>query len=121
MKAIARSFAGPVMIAAGINHFVNPDFYLKIIPAGLPAPEALVYVSGAAQSLTALGTMFPRTRRGAGWVLIATLVAIYPANIYMAVNPEKFPSIPQWALLARLPLQFLFIYWVWLATLKEET
>lgn len=121
MKKIARFFAGPVMITAGINHFVNPDFYLKIVPAGLPAPAALVYISGAAESLAALGTMFPRTRRPAGWFLIATLVAVYPANIYMAVNPEDFSSIPHWALLARLPLQFLFIYWVWLATLKEET
>ena len=120
MKRIARFFAGPVMIAAGINHFVNPDFYLNIVPEGLPEPEALVYISGAAESFAALGTMFKPTRRPAGWFLIATLVAVYPANIYMAINPEKFSSIPQWILLARLPLQFLFIYWVWLATLKDE-
>ncbi len=121
MRTIARFFAGPVMIAAGINHFVNPDFYLNIVPEGLPAAETLVYISGAAESLAALGTMFPRTRHLAGWFLIATLVAVYPANINMTVNHEKFSSIPLWALVARLPLQFLFIYWVWLATLKEET
>ena len=120
MKAIARFFAGPVMVAAGINHFVNPDFYLKIVPDALPAPEALVYLSGVAEIAGALGTMHPRTRRPAGWFLIATLVAVYPANIYMAVEADRFESIPRWALLARLPLQFLFIYWVWLATLKEE-
>ena len=57
--------------------------------------------------------------QGQGDRLIATLVAVYPANIYMALNPSRFPSIPQWALIARLPLQFLFIYWVWLATLAE--
>lgn len=120
MKKIARFFAGPVMVAAGINHFVNPDFYLKIVPSALPAPEALVYLSGVAQVLGALGTMHPRTRRPAGWFLIATLVAIYPANIYMALNPDRFANIPQWALWARLPLQFLFVYWVWLATLRDE-
>lgn len=120
MKWIARFFAGPVMVAAGINHFVNPDFYLKIVPSALPAPEALVYLSGVAEIAGALGTMHPRTRRPAGWFLIATLVAVYPANIYMAVNPDRFEAIPQWALWARLPLQFLFVYWVWLATLKEE-
>lgn len=119
MKMVARIFAGPVMIAAGINHFVNPDFYLKIVPEALPEPDALVYGSGIAEVLGAVGTMHPRTRKPAGWFLIATLVAVYPANIYMALNPSRFPSIPQWALIARLPLQFLFIYWVWLATLAE--
>jgi uncharacterized membrane protein len=120
MRKVAKFFAGPVMVAAGLNHFVNPDFYVKIVPHALPAPEALVYVSGVAEVLAALGTMHPRTRRTAGWFLIATLIAVYPANIYMALNPSRFPSVPRWALIARLPLQFLFVYWVWLATLKEE-
>ena len=120
MKKIARFFAGPVMVAAGINHFVNPEFYLKIVPSALPYPDALVYLSGVAEIAGALGTMHPRTRRPAGWFLIATLVAVYPANIYMAFSPDRFASIPQWVLWARLPLQFLFVYWVWLATLKEE-
>ena len=121
MRWIARFFAGPVMIAAGINHFVNPDFYLKIVPSALPNPEALVYLSGVAEIAGAVGTLHPRTRRPAGWFLIATLVAVYPANIYMALNPDRFSNIPPWALWARLPLQFLFVYWVWLATLKDET
>lgn len=108
------------MVVAGINHFVNPEFYLEIVPSWLPAPKALVYLSGVAEIVGALGTMHPRTRRPAGWFLIATLVAVYPANIYMALNPDEFSSLPQWALWARLPLQFLFIYSVWLATLKEE-
>lgn len=108
------------MIAAGVNHFVNPEFYLKIVPSVLPYPEALVYLSGAAEIAGALGTMHPRTRRLAGWFLIATLVGVYPANIYMAFNPDRFANIPPWALWARLPLQFLFLYWVWLATLTDE-
>ena len=120
MKWIARVFAGPVLVAAGINHFVNPEFYLKIVPSALPNPEALVYLSGVAEIAGALGTLHPRTRRPAGWFLIATLVAVYPANIYMALNPDRFSNIPSWALWARLPLQFLFVYWVWLATLKDE-
>ena len=120
MKKVARFFAGPVMVAAGVNHFVNPEFYLKIVPSVLPYPDALVYLSGVAEIAGALGTMHPRTRRPAGSFLIATLVAVYPANIYMAVNPDRFASIPQWALWARLPLQFLFVYWVWLATLARD-
>ena len=119
MKKVARFFAGPVMVAAGINHFVNPGFYLRMIPQALPAHEALVYGSGVAEILGALGTMHPRTRRPAGWFLIALLVAVFPANVYMAANPSRFSSIPHWALLARLPLQVLFVYWVWLATIKD--
>ena len=109
------------MVAAGVNHFVNPGFYIKIIPEGLPDPATLVYVSGVAEILGAVGTMHPATRRSAGIFLIATLVGVYPANIYMALNPEKFASIPQWALWARLPFQFLFVYWVWKATLAKES
>ncbi|HJR45778.1 MAG TPA: DoxX family membrane protein [Actinomycetota bacterium] len=117
---MARVFAGPVMALAGLNHFLNPAFYERIVPPGLPATEALVYGSGVAEIAGALGTLHPRTRRAAGWFLIATLVAVYPANIYMAVEADRFSDIPRWALLARLPLQFLFVYWVWVATLRRD-
>lgn len=122
MRTIARIFAGPVMILAGLNHFVNPEFYLKIIPPALPAPEFLNLASGAAEIIGGVGTLHPRTRRPAGWLLISTLVAIFPANIYMAVYASDFPDVPggRAGLLARLPFQVLFIYWVWLATLKDE-
>lgn len=125
MKAVARFFSGPVMILAGINHFVMPAVYEKIIPPELPGPRALVYVSGVAEILGGLGTMHPRTRRPAGWFLIATLVAVFPGNIYMAAKADDFPGVPGGpaTLYARLPLQALFIYWVYLATLQapEET
>ncbi|HVM36533.1 MAG TPA: hypothetical protein VM784_14480 [Actinomycetota bacterium] len=120
MRIVARIFAGPVMILLGLNHFVSPDAYAKIIPPALPAPYALVYISGAAQALGAAGTLHPKTRRAAGWFLIAMLVAIFPANVYMALEPENFPSIPRWALLARLPLQGLFVYLVWRAALADD-
>ncbi|MCA1707703.1 MAG: DoxX family membrane protein [Actinobacteria bacterium] len=119
MRKIARFFAGPVMTLAGINHFVMPGTYERIIPAGLPAPRMLVYVSGVVEIVGALGTMHPRTRRRAGWLLVATLVAVFPANVYMALNADDFPGVPggQAALIVRLPLQVLFIYWVWVATM----
>ncbi len=120
MRTIARFFAGPVMFAAGVNHFVNPSFYEEIIPAGLPAPTALVYVSGVAEMVGALATMHPRTRRAGGWILVATLVAVFPANVWMALNGERFPSLPQWALIVRLPLQLLFLYLVWIAALRAD-
>ena len=120
MRTVARVFAGPVMVLAGVNHFLNPGFYERIVPPALPATDALVYASGVAEIAGALGTMHPRTRRRAGWFLIATLIAVYPANVYMAVEADRFADVPRWALWARLPLQFLFVYWVWVATLKDR-
>ena len=121
MRRVAVAFAGPVMTLAGINHFVMPHAYASIVPDLLPAPMGLVYVSGVAEIVGGLGTMHPRTRRPAGWLLIATLVAVFPGNIYMALNAEDYPGVPggQLSLLARLPFQALFVYWVWLATLSE--
>ncbi len=122
MLLIARIFSGPLLILAGLNHFLNPEFYLKIIPPFLPAPETLNWASGAAEVVGGLGTLHPTTRRAAGWLLITTLVAVFPANLYMALRPSEFPDAPGGGLglLVRLPLQVLFIYWVWLATLSPS-
>jgi uncharacterized membrane protein len=122
MKKVARFFTGPVMALAGVNHFIMPRAYEAIVPDVLPAQRELVYASGVAEILGALGSMHPRTRRPAGAFLIATLVAVFPANIYMAMNAQDY-NVPggRLALLARLPLQVLFIYWVWLATLSEDS
>lgn len=121
MRRIARFFAGPMMAVAGIAHFVVPRTYASIIPDVLPGHLPLVYASGAAELLGALGTMHPRTRRPAGWLLIGTLVVVFPANVNMALNPDEY-SVPGGlaSLIARLPLQALFVYWVWLATIKDD-
>lgn len=121
MELVARIFAGPVMFIAGLNHFINPSFYEKIIPEFLPAPTALVYVSGVAEMVGAAGVIYPPTRRKGGWFLIAVLVAVFPANLHMAINASDYPDIPKWTLVARLPLQALFIYLVWLAALREPS
>ena len=122
MYVIARVFAGPVMALAGLNHFVMPDAYVSIMPGYVPAHLQLVYVSGIIEMLGGLGTLHPRTRRPAGLVLIATLVAIFPANVHMALNASDYPDVPggTTALVARLPLQVLFIYWVWLAAVRKR-
>lgn len=122
MRRIAQAFSGPVMIVLGINHFVFPQTYVTAVPDALGAKLALVYLSGIAQIAGGLGTMNARTRRAAGWLLVATLIAIYPANVYMAIHPDRYPGVPGGSvtLIARLPLQILFIYWVWLAALQKE-
>jgi uncharacterized membrane protein len=87
--------------------------YEAIMPDYLPAHRPLVYASGAAEALGGAGLLHPATRRIAGWWLVATLVAIFPANVGMAQHPERY-RIPggRTALLARLPLQAVLVAWV---------
>jgi len=103
------------MVAAGANHFVAAAAYVAMIPRALPAPAALVAISGVAEILGGLGLMLPATRRLAGWGLIALFVAIFPANINMAVHhlPLGDRVLPSWALWARLPLQAALIVWAY--------
>jgi uncharacterized membrane protein len=99
-------------VLAGALHFVIPRQYEAIMPPSLPAPRALVYASGVAEIAGGVGVMHPRTRRLASLWSIATLVAVFPANVHMAVHPERYP-VPggRVALLLRLPLQALAIAW----------
>ena len=100
----------------GIDHFVNPDFYLSIMPPAFPLHAEAVYISGFFEILGGICVLIPSLRKLAGWGLIALLVSVYPANIYMAINPEAFPEISIGLLYFRLPLQFLFIYWAYSIT-----
>ena len=100
----------------GIDHFINPDFYLSIIPPAFPLHAEAVYISGFFEILGGICVLIPSLRKLAGWGLIALLVSVYPANIYMAINPEAFPEISIGLLYFRLPLQFLFIYWAYSIT-----
>ncbi len=111
VKSILRALLGGFMVLAGVNHFLNPKLYLRIMPPYLPWHEALVALSGAGEIALGLLVFVPRYRRMAGWGLIALLVAVFPANVYMALNPQRFAPIPQWALWLRLPLQAVLIAW----------
>lgn len=119
LRTIARLFSGPLMLVAGLNHLRSPRVYESIMPPYLPAHRQLVYASGVAEALPALMTFHPRTRRAGGWGLIATLIGVFPANVEMALHPERFRGIPPAALWARLPVQLVMIYLVWLATLSR--
>ena len=109
-----RPFAGPFFIFAGVMHFIIPRTYRRIMPPYVPAPMAMVYASGVAEAAGGAGLLVASQRRRAGWWLIATLLAVFPANLHMALHPEQFPEIPggKRALWARLPLQAVFIAWV---------
>ncbi len=109
-----RDLAGPGFVVAGALHFVMPRVYRRIMPPYVPAPMAMVYASGVAEIAGGAGLMVPRSRRLAGWWLIATLIAVFPANLHMALHSDEYSEIPGGApvLWARLPLQGAFIAWV---------
>jgi uncharacterized membrane protein len=109
MRAV-RFLAGPLFVVAGLLHFTRTRWYLSIMPDYLPAHRELVYASGVAEIAGGVGLMVPPARRAAGWWLIATLVAIFPANVWMAQHPERYP-VPggRATLYARLPFQGVFI------------
>ena len=109
-----------MFIDAGVNHFLSPGIYLKIMPPYLPWPMALIYISGFFEVAGGIGVAVPRLRRVAGWGLILLLIAVFPANVNMVINADQFPNIPYWALVARLPLQGLLIAWVWSSTIKPR-
>ena len=118
VRRIFRCLLAVAFVLAGANHFRNPDFYVAIMPPYLPAHLELVYLSGVCEILGGLAALLPRTRALAGWGLIALLLAVYPANIHMALNPEPFVAdgMPLWALYVRLPLQFVAMAWAYWAT-----
>ncbi len=104
------------MVAVGLLHFARPKPFVRIVPKFLPAPLALVYISGFFEILGGIGLLIPDARAWAAWGLIALYVAVFPANIYMlthniSLNPKK--PIPRWALWLRLPFQLLFIAWAY--------
>ena len=103
-----------LFVGAGMLHFERPETYLRIMPPALPAPSLLVLLSGAAEVAGGLGLLLPVTRRAAGWGLLALLVAVFPANVYM-VGLAGALHIPAWVLWARLPLQPLLGWLVWRA------
>ena len=107
-------------ILGGLNHFLNAQFYIDMMPSYLPAPRALVAISGLFEIAGGLGILHPRTRKPAGWGLIALLIAVFPANLNMALNADQFAATsPRWALYARLPIQILFIAWVYYAAIRQ--
>jgi uncharacterized membrane protein len=106
--AIALGF-----VAGGILHFTKTRMYEQICPGYLPNHRALVLISGAAEIAGGLGILIPQTRQAAGWGLLALLLAVFPANINMAVNARDYARVaPVWALWLRLPLQFVLMAWV---------
>jgi uncharacterized membrane protein len=106
----------------GALHFVVRRSFEAIVPPSIAdRKREVVAISGVAEIAGGIAVLHPATRRFGRWWLLALLVAVFPANVHMAVNPEQIrgldlDKIPRWALWARLPLQPLAMLWVWRAT-----
>lgn len=121
-KRVLLWLMGFFYMYAGYMHFRRPDFYEPMMPPYLPAPMFLIYLSGVAEFVSGLGVLIPPTRKVAAWLMIATLIAVFPANIHIAVhnvalfgNPEGAGPL-NWV---RLPLQAVLIAWAWWYTFDD--
>jgi uncharacterized membrane protein len=122
-KRISLLLLAAFFMVAGLNHFVNPDFYVAIMPPSLPAHLTLVFISGFFEILGGVGLLFAAWRKWAGYGLILLLFAVFPANIYMAMNPTLFGETETFtvALYLRLPLQFLLMGWIYWAIQPDKS
>jgi uncharacterized membrane protein len=112
MKRIARVVLGVAFIVAGLNHFWQPRFYRAIMPPYIPEHELMVALSGYAEVILGALVFVPRLHQITRAGLVALLIAIFPANLHMALNPERYSQVPEWLLWARLPLQAVMVAWV---------
>ncbi len=117
----SRLLLGIFWMFAGSMHFIQPKFYEAIMPPYLPAHHELVLASGVAEWVGGAMALTPGLKRPARWWILALLIAVFPANIYAATNPQDIQGldldkIPAWAMWARLPFQAVFALWAWKAT-----
>ncbi|WP_017259681.1 DoxX family protein [Pedobacter arcticus] len=105
-----------IYISAGINHLVNPKFYLQIMPSYLPIHLQLVYLSGLAEIIAGALLLSKQTRKIGAWCIIVLLIAVFPANIQMSIDQYNVNGWLFYLSLIRLPFQFLLIYWAWIFT-----
>ena len=116
MKNLLLYVMAIVYVAAGLNHFINPKFYTRIMPPWLPYPLMLVNISGVCEIAFSLLLIPAATRAIGAWLIILLLIAVFPANIQMSVNYWKYHNPYFWVTLLRLPLQFVLIWWAWVYT-----
>lgn len=113
LKLVLKYLMSVLYVLAGLNHFRDPNFYLRIMPPYFPWHLFLIYLSGAFEIILGSLLVIPRFTRLAGFGLIALLIAVFPANIHMAINSGLYPEISPIALWIRLPLQGVLIAWAY--------
>ena len=119
IKVVSKTVLSLFLVFAGIMHFVRPEFFLKIVPPYLPFPMGLVLISGAFEIMLGASLWIPRLSRIAAWGVIALMLAVFPANIYLFQHQEILPAPPLVHLL-RLPMQAVFILWAYWHTRPDH-
>lgn len=119
LRTVSLYLLSGFFMVAGVNHFLNPAPYLAMMPPYVPWPEAANAVSGAAEVVGGIAVLWPRWRRAGGWGLLALLVAVFPANLQVALHGWPGVAIPRWVLWARLPMQALLMVWVYRTCLSH--
>ena len=122
IKLFFRGLLGVLMVASGILHFANPEPYLMMMPDYLPWHAALVMLSGVAELLLGVALFVPKLRSLAGWGVVALLIAVWPANIWMASEGIQPPGMEMSTPVAwiRVAMQVVFIYWAWAVTRPDS-
>ena len=113
MRCAGLAFVFLWFLLGGIAHFAFTELEMRAVPPWVPWPRAAVLVSGVFELLGAAGLLWRRTRRSAGWGLIALTIAVTPVHFYMLARPDFFASIPHWALVLRLPVQLALLALIW--------
>ena len=120
IKTISKTLLAIFMIGAGIMHFVNPAFFLKIMPPYLPLHEELVLLSGICELLLGILLLVPACSQWAAWGIVALLIAVFPANLHVFQHQEMIPA-PHLVHLLRLPMQGVLILWAYWHTRPVKT
>lgn len=107
-------------VIAGINHFVSPVFYKKIMPPSVPWHSQFILLTGMAEIVLGILLLLPLTRRPAAWGIIILLIAIFPANLQMMLNYKQEHHPYLWIAVLRLPLQILLILWAYAFVKKKR-
>ena len=113
LKTALKWLLAVFVVGSGVLHFTNPGMYTRIMPPYLPWHLELVYASGAFEIVLGVLLLVPRVTRLAAWGLVALLIAVFPANVHMALHAERYPELPPAALWARLPFQAVFVAWAY--------
>jgi uncharacterized membrane protein len=116
IKIVMNVLLSVLFVGAGIIHLLRPQVFLKAMPPYLPWHLELIYLSGVFELVLGILVLIPASRVLAAWGLIALLIAVFPANIHMALHPEEFPDIAPWVLWLRLPIQGVLIAWAYWMT-----
>ena len=116
LRSLALGFVFLWFFVGGIAHFAFTQREMEIVPPLLPAHRSLVLISGVFELLGAAGFLMTRTRNAAGWGLIALTIAVTPANVFMLQQADKYPMVPYWALVLRLPFQLVLLFLIYWST-----